>query len=132
MKRLLMCAVIGVSVGLFALVCTVKAGNQYNWGTSTGANWITPDNTTIQYGQALVITSTNPAAVGVSSTTPVGLGGFTINQINASSPTALGQIVYCSNCTQTLVCVSTGTGAAQDFAAVTSTSVTGPAINPCK
>lgn len=130
MKKLMMFAVV---VGMFGFMSfIVNAGNQYNWGTSTGANWITPDNTTLQYGQGLVITSTNPAAVGTSSTTPMGLASFTITQINASTPTTIGQIVFCSNCTQTLLCVSTETTAAFGFASVTSTSTTGPAINPCK
>lgn len=131
MKKLLMFAVV---VGMFGFMSfVVRAGTQYNWGTSTGANWITPDNTTLQYGQALVVTSTNPAAVGTSSTTPMGIGSFTITQINASTPTSLGQIVFCNNCTQTLLCVSTETATAFGFAAVTSTSTVGPNINnPCK
>lgn len=33
----------------------------------------------------------------------------TIAQINATTPNAAGQRVYCSNCTQSHVCVSSGT-----------------------
>lgn len=123
MKKILMIGVAVLMVGFLSIM--VKAGNQYNWGTNTGGSWITPDNTNIQYGQALVITSTtNPPAVGTSSTTPVGFGGFTITQINASSPTMVGLVVFCNNCSNTPLCVSTGaTGVAQSYASVvTSTS----------
>ncbi len=120
MKKSLALAVI--VMGLMSAVA--YAGTQYNWGTSTGANWITPDNLNIQQGQALVIGSTSPyPSVTTSSTTPLGLGGFTIAQINSLVPTMVGQIVYCSNCTSTPVCVSTIT-AAQGFAAISSTSTT--------
>jgi len=34
----------------------------------------------------------------------------TIAQINLFAPSSVGQLFYCSNCTSTAVCVSTGTG----------------------
>jgi hypothetical protein len=40
-----------------------------------------------------------------------GTPSMTAAQINAASPRAAGQEIYCSNCTQAKICVSTGTGA---------------------
>jgi hypothetical protein len=34
----------------------------------------------------------------------------TLAQINATKPSAAGQLIYCSNCSSTVICVSTGTG----------------------
>lgn len=106
------------------VAAAVYAGPGYNWSTGSGANWVTPDTSNIQQGQALVITSTTPyPTISTSSTTPVGLGVFTIAQINALVPTMKGQIVFCSNCTVSPVCVSTA-AVIQSFAAIASTSTT--------
>lgn len=126
MKKSLALAII--AMGLMSAVA--YAGNQYNWGTNTGANWVTPDNTNIQTGQALVIGSTTPyPQVTTSSTSAVGLGVFTIAQINALTPNMVGQIVFCSNCTNTPVCVSTA-ALIQSFASIT-TSTSG-VRNDCR
>lgn len=122
MKKLLMFVVAAVMIGV---VGVIYAGTQYNWGTSTGSNWITPDNTNIQSGQILVIGSTVPyPSVTTSSTTAAALGGFTIAQIQQSTPTIVGAILYCSDCTATPVCVSTGITTKNSYAAISSTSTT--------
>jgi hypothetical protein len=46
-------------------------------------------------------------------------------QIGALTPTAVGQAYYCSDCTVSAVCVSTGTTLA-------SFSDVGARVNPCK
>jgi hypothetical protein len=116
------------------IVFTVSAGGQYNWGTSTGANWGTPDDTTIQLGQALVVTSSVPfPSVGTSSTTALGLGSFTLAQLNAATPRFLGQIAYCSNCTNTMLVVSTGVSTAGSWASVyIATGSGGTSLSPAK
>ncbi len=123
MKKLLV-AVSGVlAIGLFLIINQANAGNQTNWGTSTGANWTTPDDTTIQVGQALVITSSVPyPTVGTSSTTPMGIASFTDAQLGARVPGFLGQIVYCSDCANTPVCISTGVVVNSWASVVTSTT----------
>ena len=86
------------------------AGTQYNWGTSNGASWVTPDDTTVQLGQALVVTSSVPyPTVGTSSNTAMGIMSKTTAQLKAYTPTFVGQIAYCSDCTNTILVVSTGT-----------------------
>ena len=56
------------------------------------------------------------ANVGVggvlTNTQPMGLVSKTLAQINATTPSAAGQVVYCSNCVNSAVCVSSGTGTA--------------------
>lgn len=127
MKKLMLFAVISIVLG----TALVYAANQYNWGTSTGAGWITPDDTTILPGQPVIIGSTTTyPTVKTSTNTPIALGGLTIAQINAIVPYSTGLFVYCSNCVETYVCVSTGTSV-QSFAAVTSTSTVGAAKHPC-
>lgn len=59
-----------------------------------------------------------------------GLKSLTLTQINASTPTATGQMVYCSNCVNSPVCVSTGTTNFRSYVAVMS-SGTVPGIPAC-
>ncbi len=40
---------------------------------------------------------------------PAQVSAKTLTQINAYAPSAAGEIVFCSNCTRTAICVSTGT-----------------------
>lgn len=50
---------------------------------------------------------------GISITATSGNIGFyprTLTQINAITPTAVGQAYYCSDCTNSAVCISSGTG----------------------
>lgn len=104
MKKVLIAAC--VMIGMFAIV---YAGNQYNWGTSNGTSWITPDDTAIHIGDVLVITATSPyAAVGISSTQPLGITPMNIGTINVTTPTRAGLLVYCQDCSTTFLCVSSG------------------------
>lgn len=111
MKKLMLFGVI--SIGLATAL--VHAGNQYNWGTTLGGAWITPDNSTVANNQILQISgSTNtPAIVANTTVTYVGgpvLYGITIAQITALTPSATGQLIFCKDCAITNVCVSTGIG----------------------
>lgn len=55
---------------------------------------------------------------------PTQLYSRTKAQLGALVPDAVGQIAYCNNCTQTPVCVSTGTAQGQWAAVSVSTAVT--------
>lgn len=118
MKKLYTFAAILAVLGIF-VIAKAKAGTQYNWGTSTGANWLTPDDTQVQLGQGLVIVSSQPyPGVGTSSTTAMGIASFTLTQIQQSTPTFNGQIAFCNNCSNTVMVVSTGTTTRGSFAGV--------------
>ena len=55
-------------------------------------------------------------APDITATDDVSVGGEfnmwsrTLAQINALTPTAAGRMVFCSDCTRSSVCISTGTG----------------------
>lgn len=49
-----------------------------------------------------------PQSVGDITANKVGLGKFTIAQINALTPDTTGQMVYCSDCAYATICISTG------------------------
>jgi hypothetical protein len=51
-----------------------------------------------------------PRSSGSISATKIVIGSKTLAQINALTPDAFGQMVACSDCTQTTVCISSGTG----------------------
>lgn len=125
MKKILIatCLTIG-------LAGVIYAGNQYNWGTSTGASWVTPDDTAVLPNQVLVIgsTTTYPTVLAKSTATFIGgpvLPSITLTQVNITTPTAVGQILYCSNCVSTPLIISTGTSQGA-WVAVSSTSLTKP------
>ena len=91
---------IALSLGL------AYAGTQYNWANGNGGAFITPDPTTMQLGQALVVGSTIYPEIRVSSNNAVGLMVKTIAQLKAYTPTSVGQLAYCSDCVNTPVVVS--------------------------
>ena len=84
--------------------------NQFSVGVSTLA---------VTGGKVGVGTASPSAMLDVSGT--IGAWSRTMAQINALVPTAVGQIVFCNNCTVTNLCVSTGTAVAQ-FLRVDSTT----------
>lgn len=49
----------------------------------------------------------------------------TLTQIVNSTATTVGQLVYCSNCTQSPICVSTGTTVFNQYAVMTSSLAAG-------
>lgn len=55
--------------------------------------------------------STDSGAPAIAAAAPISLWSRTLAQINALAPYQAGQIVYCSNCAQSQVCVSSGTSA---------------------
>lgn len=103
---------------LSGLAIIAMAGTQYDWANGNGGKFITPDPTNIQVGQALLIGSTIYPEVRPSSTTALGIASFTLAQLNASIPTIAGQIAYCSNCTNTILVVSSGTTTAGSWQGV--------------
>lgn len=103
MKKLMLAA-----VGILFLAGSVHAANQYNWGTSTGGAWSTPDDTTATVGQVLQIGTAGGATVKAGGA-PLSLYPQTKAQLLALTPGTTGQIAYCSDCTNTFVVVATGT-----------------------
>lgn len=53
----------------------------------------------------------------------------TLSQIVNSTATAVGQLVYCSNCTQSYLCVATGTANFNQYATIGSSAST---VGVCK
>lgn len=87
----------------------IYAGTQYNWGTSGGGAWQTPDDTQTKSGQALQI-GTSGTIVTNTTTLPLGLPVASSTTINGLTPNTTGQIIYCNTCvTNNALCVSTGT-----------------------
>lgn len=105
------------------LVYKLYAGTQYNWGTSTGGSWITPDDTAVKPGSFVVATSSVPPVL--TTTGQPWLQSQTIAQINASTAVFTGQIVFCSDCVQSKVCIATGTAGASQWEIVGSSAGAG-------
>lgn len=57
----------------------------------------------------LVMAADQPTNIGyVQSDGPLGLYQRTVAQINSLQPYTTGQLIYCSDCAYSIVCVSTG------------------------
>jgi len=139
---------IAVVMGLALISIKVAmAGNQYNWGTSTGGSWSTPDDTAVMKNQVLqiganatpsVVASTNVTIIGTLTVTgaQTNLSSMTVNgsitipptfgltlaQLSALTPTTTGQITTCTNCTVTLLVIATGTTTGGQWAGVFSST----------
>lgn len=109
---------------LFVASIIVYAGNQYNWGTSTGGAWVTPDDTATTVGQPLQIGASG-GAVAVAGGAALSLFPRTLAQILVLTPGTTGQVLFCSNCTNTPVVVSTGIGQGAWVGVFQSTGSTG-------
>jgi hypothetical protein len=70
--------------------------NGYDWGISTSTNSVAP-----------------------------ALPSYTLAQLNALTAQTTGQIVYCNNCTNSIICVSSGTVGAGSFVGVSSWTIVG-------
>lgn len=105
---------------ILALLGVSYAANQYNWGTSTGGGWSTPDDTATSAGQILQIGASGGAVV-VAGGAPASVWPRTLAQILALTPGTTGQIAACTNCTNTMLVISTGVGAGQWAGVFTST-----------
>lgn len=106
----------------FAGAC--YAGTQYNWGTSFGGGWLTPDDTAVVVGQPVQVTGTGTAALQAGGA-PLTLYSRTLAQIGALTPATTGQILFCSNCTNTPVVVSTGSTVRGQWAGVFASTTSG-------
>lgn len=98
---------IHIAVGFLFIAGIVYAGNQYNWGTSTGGAWSTPDDTVTTVGQPLQIGASG-GAVAIAGGAPLSIWPRTLAQIQVLTPGTTGQIAFCSNCTNTPLVISTG------------------------
>lgn len=117
-------AVLLSSVALVLLSGLVYAG--VNWSTVTGGAWYTPNDATATAGQPIVIGSGGGANAVASSTASVSAliitNSYNLAYINALTPSATGQIVFCTNCTMSPVCISTSV-VAPAFTVIASTGV---------
>lgn len=46
----------------------------------------------------------------ITNNAPQSMYSRTLTQLLTTTPTGAGQLIYCSDCTRSLVCISTGTG----------------------
>lgn len=120
MKKYFNMMTLGLLLGASLTAAVVYAGNQYNWATSTGGAWSTPDDTLAAKNSVLQIGASGGASVvTVSSMNIPGtlqlnfqgagiLPGLTIVQLAALTPGTTGQIAFCNNCTISRLVVSSG------------------------
>lgn len=71
-----------VALGLMTVAGLAYAGNQYNWGTSTGASWSTPDDTTVTANQALSIGNSSASPIVIPANA-ISLGSSIVAQSTA-------------------------------------------------
>lgn len=109
MKKLIPMLVVGLIV-----IGVAYASNQYNWGTSTGGSWSTPDDTTVKAGAALQIGSGGGANVITSGSYPLGIPVTSTQTLVALTPPNTGYIAMVTNgLLKNEICVSTGVLASQ-------------------
>lgn len=108
--------------GIFLIIGAVYvyAANQYNWGTSTGGAWSTPDDTATTVGQPLQIGASG-GAVAQAGGAALSMWPRTLAQLNALTPSTTGQIAFCSNCNTTSLVISSGTSVGAWVAASSAT-----------
>jgi hypothetical protein len=102
-----------IVAGLALLIAgIVYAGNQYNWGTSLGGAWITPDDTKVTIGQILQIGSVGGSApVIVAGGAPASVFSVSSTTIVGLTPGTTGQIIFeNAGATAPALCLSTGIG----------------------
>lgn len=83
-----------------------------------------PSGTLFNWSNA-VVTTTTSLTVNQLPTLP----SLTLTQLNALTPATTGQIVFCSNCTSSSLCVSSGSVAAGSFVAISSATGVNKACN---
>jgi hypothetical protein len=113
---------------VLALAGVSYAGSQYNWGTSFGGAWQTPDDTATTIGQPVQIGG--GSAVARAGGDALTLYSRTLAQILVLTPETTGQILYCSNCVNTAVVVSTGSTAPGQWAGVFNSTGTVSLVAP--
>jgi hypothetical protein len=113
----------GSSQGSVTISTSVTLGSN-----TAGGSAVTISSNTILSGATFY--NNGPILIGTASqtvtlSTPTINGGLTLQSVTIGQlfkPTALGQFFYCSNCTFSLLCVSTGT--ATNFAVASATGTT--------
>lgn len=112
MKKLLLAALAVVALASAA----VMAGHFTETLPPASAYGSTPVSNGYDYQN-----STDSGAPSITASAPVTLFSRTLTQINALTPVSTGQILYCSNCVNSQVCVSSGvlTGAWVDISSGT-------------
>lgn len=117
MKKLLAFVVFGVALSLSQMAradgnyfpqmvvsTTTNAGFLYQYPVPTTPGFLV-GNGSIQNWTGSTITSTTTATVQAFPVLPT----VTLAQLQALTPTAVGQMAMCSNCTRSVVCVSSAT-----------------------
>lgn len=94
-------------LGLLMVAGVSFAGQ--NWSTSTGGSWNTPDDTSVTPNQFLVIGSTSNVQPNVKAVTNPAITATTLATVKNSTPSAAGQLYYCSDCVGSPLCISTST-----------------------
>ncbi len=117
-KMYVLCAAIIVSS-----IAVVYAGNQYNWGTSNGGAWVTPDDTKTTAGQVLQVSANGGATVAAASTPLAIFAGSSVT-INALTPATTGQLVFLLNggTFNNVLCISSGSTNSSQWVLVQSTT----------
>lgn len=116
-KMLLFIAAVVVTAALATVGVASTVGFGYFDGLNIGLNRQAP---TMTVSSAGAVVATSVAASGavsgasvtgatVVSTSYVQLGSMTIANINKTTATVVGQQVFCTTCTDDVVCTSTGT-----------------------
>ena len=115
-------------VAVACLSAVAFAGSQYNWGTSFGGAWQTPDDTTTTIGQPIQVGG--GAATARAGGDALTLYSRTLAQILVLTPETTGQILFCSNCINTAIVVSTGSTAPGQWAGVFNSTGTASLVAP--
>jgi hypothetical protein len=129
-----------------SVTVTGPSGESVTYGVTAGSVTtpsVTVTTATIGNLSVSTLTVTSSMTVSAASTfstvtqSSTTLTGFeqlfskTLATLQAMTPSAVGQLFYCSNCTATPVCVSTGSAAAYQFAGV-SVSTAANGLGACK
>ena len=99
---------------LAALVVVAQIGLAYDENRATRFNDVRVGDLRINGGDILDSDANNRVLVSTGNVAVTGVGltlySRTIAQLNAITPANVGQMFLCNNCTQSPVCISSGTG----------------------
>lgn len=116
-KRLAQIGLVGFWVSLAVLFYVTR-----DLHAGPPALYLTPPNNVTQTYQDV---SGNYVISAPSLIVPtMQLNALTLSQIATSTPTAIGQIVYCSNCATASVCISTGTSLQNSWSTINTRTTT--------
>lgn len=126
MKKLLLAS-------LFLVIAGISyAANQYNWGTSNGNSWQTPNDATVLPNQFIVVGATDSVNPIIKAVSEPALYSQTVSQITTSTASFTGEIVFCSDCVASPICVSTGSTNANQWVVVGTSNTFAAGFVRCK